>query len=47
MRILAIDIGGTNIKAGISENYGEIIEFREISSGGKYGKDVLILNLLG
>lgn len=45
MSILAVDIGGTNIKAGKFEGYGEIIEFREVSSEAIKGKEVLIENL--
>jgi len=51
MRILCADVGGTSIKLGISDQNGEITEFKEVPTesikGGTYVVEKLIASLSG
>ena len=46
MKILAIDIGGTAIKYGITDENFNVCEFYEIPSEAKLGRDHLMLKVL-
>ena len=46
MKILAIDIGGTAIKYGITDENFNVCEFYEIPSEAKLGGDHLMLKVL-
>lgn len=46
MRILGIDIGGTNIKIGILNEYGEIEKWREEPTGAYEGGTNLMIRLI-
>ena len=47
MKILAIDIGGTAIKYGITDENFNVCEFYEIPSEAKLGRDHLMLKHCG
>src|SRR5690625_7171963 len=42
MRIMAVDIGGTSIKLGISDQHGNLEQYREIDAEAKQGGNHLI-----
>src|SRR5690625_3510043 len=46
MKILAIDIGGTNIKLALSDEKGKLSQFNEFPSGSKKGGNFMLKNLI-